>query len=317
MSILGIVLTHVLDHFCSAESMAMQKMFYGSASLFFMTSGALIFPVGKPSVFIRRRVGSYLWLFVAWSILYAFLAVRFGDGSFILWKHEAFALFAPTFGSGWFIYALTGLYLFAPVLSPWLTTASRRNIEWFLAAWLLSGLIPLSQTHMVIAPQETFVAPFFGFTGFMVAGYYLARWPLATRSRRFRILFYIFTVAVGILFASRAFVTAWRWGFAATLDYDLSINGMAMCLLWFAVLQMFRSAPALLRRMVTAVSTASLGIYLSHVMWINYVFVPLGWGLWEVLAASMGASVLTGLATQRLQRLLRKKRGNIAGDAAA
>lgn len=251
--------------------------FIGSAVLFFMCSGALIFPLRMPArTFYRRRFVSYVPQWIIWSLVYLWLAEHLGGLSHDYAVRELkWIFFAPTFGAGWFLYALTGLYLIAPVISPWIAGASRRQLEWFLLAWAVSGLTPLAQVHIPLDLTNTPVAPFFGFMGYMVAGHYLARFPVAARPRRQQLLLWGVLVAVGILYTLRMFVTARRWGFTDILSNDLSINVMAINMLWFALCSLVTGAPRWLKAPITLVSTCSLGIYLWHLVLYKYVW-PVG-----------------------------------------
>jgi surface polysaccharide O-acyltransferase-like enzyme len=52
--------------------------------------------------------------------------------------------FGTDVGHLWFVYMLLGIYLVAPVLSPWVESASRSSMERFLALWAISLTIPYS-----------------------------------------------------------------------------------------------------------------------------------------------------------------------------
>ena len=52
---------------------------------------------------------------------------------------------------------LLGLYLFAPVVSPWIETASRRAMEGYLALWaftLCIPYVPVSYTHLDVYKRQ-------------------------------------------------------------------------------------------------------------------------------------------------------------------
>ena len=70
VAILAIVATHALVLNIPGKAYYYTSMFVGSASLFFMTSGALIFPVGKTGPFLRRRLLSFMPAFLIWSVAY-------------------------------------------------------------------------------------------------------------------------------------------------------------------------------------------------------------------------------------------------------
>lgn len=312
LAIITIVITHALLNCVPEKSLAFSNLYIGSASLFFMTSGALIFPIVRPGVFLRRRLMSFVPQFIIWSLIYVLLAYLTSGNAKAATHSLAWMLFSPTFSVGWFCYALIGLYLFAPVISPWLTNAGKRAVELFLLAWLAAGLLPVAGLYTYIETNcETMLAPFYGFMGYMVAGYYLKRWPLFSRPRRERIAIWSVLVIVGVIFSGRFFFTLYKYDLHFTLTYDLSVNTMLVCIIWFSLCQYIRRAPALITRLVTVVSVCSLEIYLCHMAWIKYVLEPMQLQPWLMALLAVILSVGSGIALRLLwnatMQLFRKR----------
>lgn len=318
IAIIGIIYSHVAVQFLDRHTVLLQNMFVGSAALFFMTSGALIFPIRRPGPFLTRRLCSYVPEWIIFSVLYATLLYNADPNTYMLTKHLTWMAVVPTFPEAWFLYTLTGLYLVAPMVSVWLEHTSRRQIEWFLAAWLASGFVPMIGVHAPIDISQSYFAPFFGYLGYMVAGHYLHRWPLRQRSKRFRIAFLAATALLGIAYALRAFVTAWRWDFATIMSSDLSVNVMAICLLYFAAAQLLTGysthnehvattvgKPSAIHTVITLVSTATLGIYLCQPGMLQFVVQPLGWTLWPTVGAVLVLSAAAGIVLHQLRRRIR------------
>lgn len=300
LAMLGIVFTHVMTPYVDRSTEVIVKMFMGSAALFFMTSGALILPVKMPArQFMWRRLRTFLPQFIIWSGIYAWLGWRYVP-DYDLARHLTWVLFYPTWGAGWFIYALIGLYLFAPVISPWIARASRRSIELFLGVWLLTGFLPLAIANTDLAPQESIFGCFYNFMGFMVAGYYLTRWPVGQRPFKQQLVFWAGTFVIAVPFGLRMLQTASRWGYDWIMTYDLGINTMAMVMLWFALFGLARRAPRWLSAPVKLVSTCSLGIYLSHIALLDYVFLPQHWGLWPTFGAVAVSATAIAWLTHKL-----------------
>ena len=106
--------------------------------LFFMVSGALLLPVEMPTMeFLRKRIGKVVLPTLFWSFFY--LAVQY------LWDEKSLseigrAIVSIPFsvqGNGvlWFIYTLVGLYLLAPVISPFLVRSNEKEIRFYLILW--------------------------------------------------------------------------------------------------------------------------------------------------------------------------------------
>ncbi len=301
-SIIGVLFSHTASFFYKDNTLLWANLFIGSASLFFMTSGALIFPIKGGGVnFVKGRLKKILPQFLVWTVVYAVLAVFVKhDALYVLKDHVMWLLFYPSWNAAWFVYALIGLYLFAPVISPWLERASRRSVEYFLGLWLLSGLLKFASLHFHLEPQETIVAPFFNYVGYMVAGYYLTRWPLQERTKKGQTAFWAITFFLGVIFGVRATITGLKWDYAEVFNNDMSINLMAFNMLVFGLLSYVKTAPKVVVRTVTLVSVCSFGIYMSHLALAEYVFVPLNLGLWGTCGATLVASVLVGWVSTKL-----------------
>lgn len=305
-AIVGIVVSHSTRTYITPDAENLGRLFYGSAALFFMTSGALILPVeGSGRRFVWRRLRSYLPEWIFFTILYAALNIWLTP-DYEYRRNLPWVFFRPTWTEGWFLYALTGMYLAAPLISPWLRNASQRSVERVLALWLASGLIPVAQEHVTFLPEQSILAPFFGVLGYAVAGYWLTRWPIWRRPLSQRVIFFAVTGTIGIAVAARAYITATRWGYAQVLGSDLSINVMCVCMLWFALLSGITAAPRGVRRAVSFVSQCSLGIYLCHtailVFWAEPRHLPAWLTICAVFAGSTACAVLLRLIFGRLRK---------------
>ena len=278
-AMLAIVWSHSMSAAYPADTATAWGMYIGSASLFFMASGALVFPV-RPSagVFLRRRLGSYLPQWLLFTVAYVVLMRLTGIPALDDYRFNNLLKFAPLLSpweGGWFLYSLTGLYLFAPVLSPWLTRASRRGILSFIALWMVAGFLPVIGAVAEIVPAESLVAPFAGFAGYMVAGYYLSRRPLKERNARQRSLYFLIWGVIAFGLGVAVYANASKWGYTRVMYYDLTFATMSANMLIFGLFTMIGTAPAWLCKPVSWISRHSLTIYLWHLLMIQYVLVPM------------------------------------------
>ena len=159
-----------------------------SSELFLALSGTVLLPVktGFRS-FYKRRFIKLIPPLVIWSILGMFLYTRTHD----MPVSEAIARivripFQPVIGIYWFVYAMAGLYLLAPFISPWLRQASKHQIELFLGLWGINMVLPwilyffpdLMVTFSVNGNYYWTLTYFGGFLGYWLLGYYLRRYPV-------------------------------------------------------------------------------------------------------------------------------------------
>lgn len=127
--------------------------------LFVMLTGALLLPVREGfGGMLRRRVSRLVWPFLLWTAVYAalpWLLATCGVATEMIQKvffpfaaplHTDAPSIVRTFFLSlaqynqyavqlWYIYLLVGLYLFMPILSPWLREATPRAKCAFLGLW--------------------------------------------------------------------------------------------------------------------------------------------------------------------------------------
>ena len=158
-----------------------------------MMSGIFLLQVRERTRdFFARRFVRVVVPFLAWCVLYAsyqFLTGRTDAAGALLGVCRIPVNFGVEIGHLWFVYMLLGLYLFAPVVSPWIETASRRAMEGYLALWAFTLCIPY--VHLVFPEllgecfwNDTPMLYYFsGFLGYMVLAAYLRRYHAAPRAR--------------------------------------------------------------------------------------------------------------------------------------
>jgi surface polysaccharide O-acyltransferase-like enzyme len=296
-------LVHTATHYYADEvTVWWQLLVTGSAALIIMGVGGRILPLHEGGTsFVKRRLRTFLPEFIVYSLVYIALAVFLGDGeAYMPMRHLAWLAFVPSFGSAWFIYALIGVYLFAPVISPWIARASKRSIEYFLAIWLFSGFIPMAEQFLPVRGFEVFSAQFTTYLGYTVAGYYLVRWPMRERPRREQGIFYAAMFVLGVLGGLYITSRGLRYGYFHVALMDNSINVMAFTLMEFALLQHITRAPKVIEWIVGLVSRNSLHIYLLHMGIIMYVLLPLNLPFLPTLLLANVVPIAAGWALTRL-----------------
>ena len=136
------------SYFCTSKS---RRLNYGrkkadcvsvrpiAVPLFLMASAYLLVPVKKSTgEFLKKRFGRVAIPFMVFLFLYAFLSALWGEFSWAeAWANvkQAGINFIPRESHLWFVYMMLGLYLIMPVISPWLSKASKREEGFFLGLW--------------------------------------------------------------------------------------------------------------------------------------------------------------------------------------
>ena len=148
--------------------------------LFFMVSGALILPTQdsmKP--FLSHRLGKIVCPTIIWTLFY--LTLRWTRQGFspidALKSICSIPLCAQGNGILWFMYTLIGLYILAPIISPWIQKASQREIAYILALWGITMCYPLIEEIFYINDSKTGMLYYeSGYAGYFLLGYYLRRY---------------------------------------------------------------------------------------------------------------------------------------------
>jgi surface polysaccharide O-acyltransferase-like enzyme len=121
------------------------SLFRSSVPLFVMISGFFLFPVGDDRVFFRKRFTRVLTPFIFWCVVYAFYFYAQGQAS-LTTTFVNIARIPVNYGTDvghlWFVYMLMGIYLMAPVVSPWVVSASRGSMQLFLVLWAVASSVP-------------------------------------------------------------------------------------------------------------------------------------------------------------------------------
>ena len=146
--------------------------------IFVMLTGALVLPKEyKLAYFIKNKFTRILVPFLFWSIIYIISDIIIGHArgqQFTLFQIAKFSFTQLKDGASyhfWYIYMIIGLYLFIPIIGPWVRAASEKGILYFLTIWFIVILSQQSYLHS-IKPNIDFTY-FTGYLGYLVLGYYL------------------------------------------------------------------------------------------------------------------------------------------------
>ena len=250
------------------------------AVLFIMISGALLLPVtGSYGKFLGKRL-TRVWIpFALWSIVYALLnRYVLGTSEWWMWFQFKWFWVRPTFGAGWFVPAITAIYFFYPILSPWLRTASRSQIEYFLFLWFAAGALSYLATIIgEIDYSLSLLATFYGMTGYAVAGFYFIRFPWSSMGVVRKILIPAICVVCGILLPFYYLRYNHKVDVQNLFWSNFSLHCMALGCLVFMLMSPVKSLGKPLNWLINFVSRYSYGMYLTHMLvtkWVAREFFP-------------------------------------------
>lgn len=251
--------------------------------LFFMVSGALLFPV-KLSLkdFLKKRFSRILIPTIIWSFFY--ILVKYFYNEVDMYGVAKLILqipFSAVEGVLWFLYTMTGLYLFAPIISKWIEVATKRELQYFLILWLIVMCFPYVSAFIDLRSGDyRILSTFSGFMGYMILGYYLYKFPIDLSLSINKIIIaaciLIFSIILPAIFY---FVPIEGFNPGTVLYNYLSISVVMMCTGWFVLLQNMQKihSNTLFTKVMKELSVMSFGIYLIH------IFVMRRW-IWKLIS---------------------------------
>ncbi len=260
-----------------------------SVPLFMIVSAFLLVPMKKEQTswkFYKKRFIHILPPFFIFMVLYSILPLIWGqlDKDLSLSDLSRILLNFPTLaGHLWFMYPLINLYLFIPVISPWLEKVSVNEERFFIILFLLSTCMPYFERWFgeiwgqCFWNQYHMLWYFSGYLGYLVLAHYIRvhlKW-----NRKRRCVIGMILLVVGAVWTIYSFyiqavpgiihstpVIELGWSFCTINCVMLTIGTF---LLFTCIEQ--KETP----KLIISISKLSYGMYLMHIFWLGlwvYVF---------------------------------------------
>lgn len=253
-----------------------------SSELFLALSGTVLLPVkvGFGAFYQRRFIKLLPPLFI-WSILGILLYTQTHGLSWSdAWNAIARIPLQPAISVYWFVYAMAGLYLLAPFISPWLRQATKRQIEAFLCLWTVNMLLPwilyliprLTTAFSVNGNYYWTLCYFGGFLGYWLLGYYLKKYPIQIGFHAKWIVLLVGALAYPVAI----YVIKSRGGDTSVLLDNLQLGSAFLVAFLYTVMQNIQLRLSV-QRIITRIAKYSFCIYLTHI----YIARELYWGLFN------------------------------------
>ena len=251
--------------------------------LFIIVSAFLLAPMkaGLTSwQFYRQRCIRILPPFFIFMILYSTLPLLWGqiDAETSLKDiSRIFLNFPSQAGHLWFMYPLISLYLFIPVISPWLNKATAKEERFFIGLFLLSTCMPyLNRCFGEVWGQcfwnEYHILWYFsGYLGYLVLAHYIHVHLTWNRSKR--LVIGIASMVVGALLTIYSFyVQAIPGVTLVTPEIEIgwafcTINCVLLTAGTFLAFTYIGNSKS--PRLITEMSKLSYGMYLMHIFWLG------------------------------------------------
>lgn len=351
-----VVFSHCCDPFVAQfdanREMFLTGVFAGSlmrpcVPLFAMMTAVLLLPI-KPGTtvnrFYRKRIGRIIVPLAFWSValpLMAFLyftvanpetanmqlSVNDYTTDTLLQRFYTF-IFNFNFDTTplWYLYMLIGLYLIMPMISSWLTQATRKEIKTVLCIWGATLLLPYLKMvapllgykgnygHMGLYGECDWnvYGTFYyvsGFAGYLILAYYLKRFPLEWSWRKIAAICIPMFIAgyaitsVGYIVTNEHFPG--NYAYLEIVWYFTGINVFMMTFPLFVTIQKVDTKP---RKWLSQMARLTFGVYLCH-----FTFTFLSYDLYDTpalpyLVRIMLAALTTGAISVLLTWIMSKFR---------
>ena len=251
-----------------------------ATQIFFAISGALLFPVKRPmKEFYKRRFIKILPPVLIWSIISILIYMLLGNITIEEGlKRLVLMPIRPAISIYWFIYVMIGLYLIGPIISKWLVSATKREIEFFLFLWGINLCMPF--LNLIIpnvfsdSGSHYWMLNYFGgYLGYWILGYYLSIYPFYTGCNKKFIWLCTFLIGyiVLILILKLHNIDDQQY------TYYLQIGNALMVIWIFTVTKDLSPIFLKLQKPITEIAKYSFGIYLVHILIVR----ELVWRLFE------------------------------------
>ncbi len=254
-----------------------------SVPLFMIVSAFLLVPMkeGQTAMeFYKRRAWRILPAFLFFMVVYSTVPMLWDqiDRETSVRDLSRIALNFPTLaGHLWFMYPLISLYLFIPVISPWLTKATAREERFFITLFLISTLMPYLNRFFGEVWGQCFWNEFHllwyfsGYLGYLVLAHYIRVHLDWSRSKRlyagaaltavgavWTILSFYLQAVPGDLHDTPVLEIGWSF---CTINCVMLTTGA------FLLFTCIRKSET--PRIVADLSNMSYGMYLMHILWLG------------------------------------------------
>lgn len=234
--------------------------------LFFAVSGALLLPVNVSAdmsvTFVFKRLKRVVLPVIIWSIIYLSCCDNLTIVSLlsIFFSAQGASIF-------WFMYVIIGLYIIAPILSPWLKQTDKKTLHFYLSLWMISLCYPVLKNWLNVNETHNGVLYYIsGYVGFFILGYYIKTFGIRLRSTLILYIIAFFAMLVVKVYANDIKLYDGLW--------YLSIFCLVGVLFYWSLIETVSNLLKLTARTKSWIGTFSnliFGVYFIHYGIINYV----------------------------------------------
>ena len=266
--------------------------------IFVMISGALLLKSSDSLFqFLNKRMKRIIIPLLFWSIIYFGWRIHWEEISLdriSLIKYTENSIIRGASYHLWYLYMIIGLYLFIPIIKPFVQKAKKRELEFFLGIWLLTLLL----TYIPNKPYPNIELMYFSnYLGYLILGFYLDQFFSPTSKNRWFGLF-LFLIGLGITFFGTQILSLRINNFDKTLFHYLTFN---VALMSAGIFLFFKTVKAKTTPLLSLLDKNSFGIYFVHAMLLSVI---LNWIPYSSFEESVISAVLYILSIALLNLII-------------
>ena len=239
--------------------------------VFFMATGYLLLARREESLsdFWKKRLGKIMPIWLVWQVIYWWwVGWNTGGGWDWSWPRIWSLMTSPSYYHLWFLSALIILYLVTPILRLFLKNATQTDVFYFLGLWAV--LVIGGKTMNYYLGQEIWHFNYLvEYVGYYVIGYYFYRWGKKENIGQQQREKWLGWWLAGLAEMAIVLETAWssvKAGYFRSYTYDYLSLAVAIGSIGIFMGAQNSEKGLWGKRILGAVSKASLGIYLWHVI---------------------------------------------------
>jgi surface polysaccharide O-acyltransferase-like enzyme len=241
--------------------------------VFLMITGALLFPKEYAlGDFFKKKFLKIIIPFLFWALFYITrnLFGKIQMNEILTFESSVKYIFYNLFFCSdytthlWYIYKLIGLYLFIPIIGKFVRNATKVEISYFLAVWILILVISSTKrTHILV--DNFNLGQFSGFLGYLVLGYYLANTEYKWINSKLLSTSLLIVGFLGTFFGT----LIWSRIRGVTVEYSYGYTTINVLLLSIGVFVLFKNLNFTFSPGIAfirdKIEEYSFGIYLIHI----------------------------------------------------
>lgn len=286
----GVVVIHVCSNYIGMYGVETVQFFWAdffdslsrfSIPLFAMISGTVFLNPERNETLKDiwlQRILRVLFIYFLWSYLY------YVYQSLFIWHFDCFhqgivrTLTGIAYATNhlWYLGMLVGLYALTPVLKTWLAKATKKEVEYFLLLFFVFVIMQTTVTNLLessLVDKFAVTFAFFdisGYVGYYVLGFYFTHFEISNKMVKGIYMSIPIDIVVNIMVSVNM---SEEKGFYSPGIYDSFglFTFLEVSALFLAISRYKMHTNEKKAKVLSNISKDTFGVYLVHVMIINFV----------------------------------------------